>query len=137
MYLGKLLQIIHVNFVIWCLGSFFIDVFPATIDHKESLYIWSIFLQFIWNIILPKNSERSEQFEESQRNPQRERLCMLWWNPVKFTDWFAPQSVNITGFPHNIHNLSLWGVCIGFFVILTALFHRYCRKNLWEPRKSL
>ena len=45
------------------------------------------------------------------------------------------QSVNITGFPYNIHNFSLWGV-YGFSVILTALFHRYCREHLWEPCKS-
>ena len=51
---------------------------------------------------------------------------------------FSLQAVNITGFPHNIHNLSLWGIK-GFSVILTALFHRYCRENLWtvKPCKHL
>ena len=47
----------------------------------------------------------------------------------------SPQYVNITGFPHNIHNLSLWGV-YSFSVILTPLFHRLCRENLQTPRNA-
>ena len=43
----------------------------------------------------------------------KETLCMLWINPVIFTDCgkphdnyrISPKSVNITGFPHNRENL--------------------------------
>ena len=50
--------------------------------------------------------------EKGCKNP-KETLCMLWINPVIFTDCgkpcdkyrISPQSVNITGFPHNRESL--------------------------------
>ena len=53
--------------------------------------------------------------EKGCKNP-KETLCMLWINPVIFTDCgkpcdkyrISPQSVNITGFIHNINRVSLW-----------------------------
>ena len=53
------------------------------------------FLQYLW--------KRAVRITKKPYTPQRERLCMLWGNPV----------------------------------IFTALFHRYCRENLWTPRKPL
>ena len=66
-------------------------------------------LQYLWKTAV--------RITEKPYTSHKEILCMLWRNPVIFTDWgeilvisgFSPQSVNITGFPHNIHNLSLWG----------------------------
>ena len=76
--------------------------------------------------------------KRAQMNPillkGRDCVCSLRGNPIVIIG-FSPQSINITGFPHNIHNLSLWGV-EGFSVILTALFHWYCRENL-NPCKHL
>jgi hypothetical protein len=51
---------------------------------------------------------------EKPHTPQRERLCMLWGNLViqivgksYIYHRVSPQPLIITGFPHNIHNLSL------------------------------
>jgi hypothetical protein len=64
-------------------------------------------LNYLW--------KRAVRITEKPYTLQRERLHMLWGNRVIFTDWgkphdnyrISPQSVNIRGFPHNIHNLSL------------------------------
>ena len=42
---------------------------------------------------------------EKPYTAQRERLCMLWGNPVIFTDCGENPMITI-GFPHKIHNLS-------------------------------
>ena len=81
--------------------------------------------------------------EEGCKN-YRETLysSKLWGNPVIFTNCrkncmiysISPNPVKITGFPHNIHNLSLWGVQ-GFSVIVTAIFidiaEKTYRNHLW------
>ena len=75
-------------------------------------------LQYLW--------KRAVRITEKPYTPQRERLCMLWGNPVIFTDCgentmittyrISPQSVNITPgfpttytmFPFQEYRISLW-----------------------------
>ena len=65
-------------------------------------------LQYLW--------KRAVRITEKPYIPQREILCMLvgkpcniyrlQGNPIVIIG-FSPQSVNIKGFPQNMHNLSL------------------------------
>jgi hypothetical protein len=66
-------------------------------------------LQYLW--------KGAVRITEKNYTHQRERLCMLWGNPVIFTD------CGKNPIP-NYHR------CSSQSVNITALFHRYCRKNL-------
>ena len=58
-------------------------------------------------------------------------IYRLWEKPYD-NYRISLQPVNSTGFPYTIHNLSFLGVW-GFSANLTALFRRYCWKNLRNP----
>ena len=107
-------------------------------EYNSFLGVCSVLAKNLTNFDSPKqnlNSLRAARITDKHYTPQMERFCILWGNPVilhiyrlrgntKVIIGFSLQSVNsITGFPHNIHNLSLLELK-GFFVILTAFFHR-------------
>ena len=50
-------------------------------------------LQYLW--------KRAVRITEEPYTPQRERLCMLWGNPVIFTDCGENPIITI-GFPRNL-----------------------------------
>ena len=51
------------------------------------------FLQYLW--------KRAVRITKKPYTPQRERLHMLWGNPVIFTDCFENPMIT-TGFPQNL-----------------------------------
>ena len=130
------------------LGSNFVILFDSGKKIFYSKTLWPLI--FTWKSICARGDIQKIHWQETVVHKLSICLSMagdiiwkyLWtkfYSIIKYPIviiGFSLQSVNFTGFPHNLDNLSLWGV-YGFFVILTALFHRYCRENLQTPHNAL
>jgi hypothetical protein len=91
--------------------------FKSTSPEKYDLYTANVYraLQGVCRFSLQYLWKRAVRTTEKPDTPQRERLCMLWGNPVIFTDcgeilqlsWGLPAICKYYRDPHNISNLSL------------------------------
>ena len=81
-----------------------------------------------------KNHRETQYFSKGKIVYAVGKPCTIYrlWEKLYDNYRISLQPVNSTGFPYTIHNLSFLGVW-GFSANLTALFRRYCWKNLRNP----